>query len=56
MYGTQGEYSQKYDTKPSNLCLCDSQYVYDKNTNINICCTQQSAHDCQVSNSSLDIQ
>ena len=56
MDGTQGEYSQEYDTKPSNMCLCDSQYVYGKNTKINICCTQQSAHDCQVSNSSLDTQ
>ena len=54
--GAQGEYSQEYDTKPSNMCLCDSQYIYGKNTNANICCTQQSAHDCQVSNSSLDMQ
>ena len=34
MDGAQGEYSQEYDIKPSNMCLCDSQYVYGKNTNI----------------------
>ena len=32
------------------------QYGFGQNTNNNICCTQQSAHNCQVSNSSLEIQ
>ena len=37
------------DTKPRCMCLCDTQYYNGQNTNINICCTQQSAHECQVS-------
>ena len=52
----QGKYNQKYDTKLHGMCLCDSQYYNGQNTNTNIYCTQQSAHSCQVSNSSLDIQ
>ena len=36
-------------------CISDYQYYDGQNTNTNICCTQQSAHSCQVSNS-LDIQ
>ena len=52
----QGEYNQEYNTKPRCMCLCDTQYYNGQNTNINICCIQQSAHNCQVSNSSLDIQ
>ena len=35
---------------------CSPQYGFGQNTNNNICCTQQSAHNCQVSNSSLDVQ
>ena len=52
----QGEYCQECDTKLPGMCLCDSQYYDGQNTNTNRCCTKQSAHSCQVSNSSLDIQ
>ena len=54
--GVQGENNQKYHIKQPNGCLRDSQYHYGLTTNITKCCTQQSAHSCQVSNSSLDIQ
>ena len=49
-----GKYNQVNYTKSPSICLCNSQYMYGHNTNIKICCTQQSAHGCQVSNSSLD--
>ena len=54
MGGVQDEYNQEYYIKPPNICLYNSQYVYGQSTNIKICCTQQSAQGCQVSNSSLD--
>ena len=54
--GVQGECNKKYRTESPSICLCNSQYIYGQSTNTKICCTQQSAHSCQVSNSSLDIQ
>ena len=54
--GIQGKCDQKYRTESSSVCLCNSQYIYGQSINTKICCTQQSAHSCQVSNSSLDIQ
>ena len=50
-----GKYNQVNYTKSPSICLCNSKYMYGHDTNIKICCTQQSAHGCQVSNSSLDI-
>ena len=52
----QKEYYVAYNAELPGGGPCSPQYGFGQNTNNNICCTQQSAHNCQVSNSSLDIQ